>query len=88
MTEITIPISNMKIVQFDALKDYPDVVPILEKILEKAKAGEIIGIAAIALLKNRCHLSAITEGIRDNAYLSIGIVDSLKQDLLNLIERS
>lgn len=72
----------MKVLEFDDLKTYPDIIPLLEELLQKAKDGQVIGFAGVAFMtENRVAmtLSAVTY---DKLYMTIGCMEALKQELI------
>lgn len=73
---------KIKLIQFDCLTEYPDVVPVLEDLLTLAKAGQAISFVGVLILKEgKCTMS-YTSGVFDRLYLTLGTLEALKQEIL------
>lgn len=79
---------EVKLLKFDAKEAYPDVVNLLEKLLEEAKSGELIGLATVAILSNQRIGSAYTSGAESHIFATIGALDYLKDRLMDCIEEA
>lgn len=65
----------------------PAIIDDLELLLERARAGEIVGMGWVAFLDSREVMHHFTPRFSDHLYTAIGAVRALEQDLLDLIER-
>lgn len=77
---------TLRVVEFDALKTYPDVLEVLKLLTEQAESGELIGLAITTVRRDRSLGSVFTEGCKDNIFLTLGAVTYLQKRLLNFIE--
>lgn len=64
----------------------PQLIQDLEQILERARAGEVYGVAWAALLPGQV-MHKFSAGFAADLYAAIGVVRAMEQDLLDLLER-
>lgn len=76
---------SFRVIEFNAAKQYSDVIQVLEEMLVQAREGRIIGLAGVFIM-SRCEMATvITQGARDQIVMTIGSVEYLKSRLVEMI---
>lgn len=80
------PPTTFEVIKFDCLKEYPDAIEQLEKALQWAKEGKVLGVAMVMRLAGNETATVYTSGMKDRVFEAVGGVEYLKFRLLKHID--
>ncbi|MDY6979211.1 MAG: hypothetical protein SV201_04980 [Pseudomonadota bacterium] len=82
-----LPVGNGQVVNLVKREADRETVLALEKLLQMAKDGELIGIGIVGLTSDGGIAEQLTSGMKEQVFAAIGTLQYLQQRLLDEIER-